>query len=94
MRKSCVLFLLAVILLLLGILETLSGFILWLALPHGGGRRGGEQIFWNLSRETWVDIHDWVAVALVALVIIHIAFHWKWLSRMFRNCCPFIKRAT
>ena len=94
MRKSDVLFILAAILSLLGLLEVLSGFILWLALPHGGGRGGAELAFWGLSRDTWVDIHDWVAVALLVLVVIHVLFHWKWIIRMFKTCCPFVRRVS
>ncbi|GAI78805.1 unnamed protein product, partial [marine sediment metagenome] len=30
-------------------------------------------------RHTWLDIHDWVAVAIVAVVIIHLVLHWKWI---------------
>ena len=63
----------------------MSGFVLWFALPHGGGWRGGrfvggvESTFWSLSRHTWLDIHDWVAVIIVAVVIIHLILHWRWI---------------
>jgi len=90
MKKSDILFILAVLLFLLGLLEALSGFLLWFVMPSGGGKRGVEQVFWSLSRETWIDIHDWAAVALLLIVIIHIILHWKWVTHMFRTCCPFL----
>lgn len=93
MKKSEVLFILAALLALLGLVEALSGFFLWLVIPRGEGRGGGglEQVLWGLSRDTWIDIHDWVAVALIVLVVIHIILHWKWIARMFKSCCPFLR---
>ncbi len=78
-----------------GLLEAISGFILWLGFPSGGGGGGlgrawggggiGQLTFWELSKHTWTDIHDWAAVALVALVVIHVALHWKWIARMAKS---------
>ena len=94
MRKSEVLFILAVILSLLGLVEALSGFLLWLVIPRGGGKQGLEVVFWGLSRDSWIDIHDWVAVALLVLIVVHIILHWKWVVRMFKTCCPYIRKKS
>ena len=72
----------------LGLFEAVSGFILWLGFPAGGGGGGrggggsGTLTFWDLSKHTWIDIHDWVAVALVVLVLVHVILHWAWIVRM------------
>jgi cytochrome b subunit of formate dehydrogenase len=91
MKKSETLFILAVVLTLLGLIEGITGFILWFAIPEGGGGRGVEKVFWTLSKNTWIDIHDWAAVALLALVIIHIILHWRWVVHMFKTCCPYLR---
>jgi hypothetical protein len=83
-RKSAKNYIVFVILLILGLLEAVSGFVLWFALPRGGGyggRFGGgaEYTFWLLSRHTWIDIHNWVAAAILVVVIIHLILHWKWI---------------
>ncbi len=78
---------------ILGLIEAVSGFVLWLALPQGGGwqggRAGGGAEFWALSRHNWIDIHDWAAVAIMAVIIIHLIMHWKWIvyatRRVFQN---------
>ena len=80
---------------ILGLLEAVSGFVLWLALSSGGGGGGGwrgggfggsaEYTFWSLSRHTWLDIHDWAAVAIVAIIIIHLVLHWKWIVCMTKK---------
>ena len=87
MKKAKVLWIMAINMALLGLAEVVSGFVLWLGFPSGGGGGGrggglGELTFWELSKHTWIDIHDWVAVALVVLVLVHIILHWKWIVRM------------
>jgi hypothetical protein len=66
MSRAKPLFLIVVLAFVGFIIESISGFILWLVLPHGtqysGGRNGTESTFiW--IRQTWADIHDWVAEA-------------------------------
>ena len=94
MTKAGKYWIIAIFMALLGLAEAVSGFVLWLGFPDRGGGGGhrlgggggglGNLTFWELSRHTWIDIHDWVAVALVALVIIHVILHWKWIVRMAR----------
>jgi hypothetical protein len=84
MKKGTYLFSLVGGLLVLGLVEAVSGFILWFALPSGGGRRGLESLYWGLSRHSWIAIHDWVAIALTAVVVIHLLLHWKWVVKMGR----------
>jgi len=93
MTKAKTYFVLVVSMVLLGLAEAVSGFVLWLGFPSGGGGgRGwggggglGNLTFWELSKHTWIDIHDWVAVALVVLVIIHVILHRKWIVRMAKS---------
>jgi hypothetical protein len=84
MKKRTYLFSLVNALLVLGLAEAVSGFVLWFALPSGSGRRGLESAYWGLSRHSWISIHDWVAIALTAIVIIHLLSHWKWVVNMGR----------
>jgi len=82
-RKAARNFYLAVVMFLLGLVEVVSGFILWLALPGGGGYMGGRGVdsaasfLW--SRGTWLDLHIWVGVAVVIMVVIHLVLHWRWI---------------
>jgi hypothetical protein len=87
MTKTKLQFGLALTLVVLGIVEAVTGFVLWLVLPSGGGagRYGIEREFINISRQTWIDIHDWIAVALIVVTLIHLCIHWKWLFRMTRS---------
>ena len=94
MTKAGKYWILALIMGLLGLVETVTGFVLWLGFPTGGGGGGrgwgggggiGNLTYWGLTKHTWIDIHDWVAVALVALVVLHVVLHWKWIVRVGKN---------
>jgi cytochrome b subunit of formate dehydrogenase len=85
MRKGIYLFGLVIFLILAGLVEAVSGYILWFALPSGGGKKGLELTYWGFTRHTWIDIHDWAAVALTVVVVIHLLIHWKWVIRMTRQ---------
>jgi len=93
MTKAKTYFVLVVSMVLLGLAEAVSGFVLWLGFPSGGGSGRswggggglGNLTFWELSKHTWIDIHDWVAVALVVLIILHVVLHRKWIVRMVKS---------
>jgi len=88
MKKSYVYFSLFVALVISGLVEAVSGFVLWIALPSGGS--GGnhavsEAAFLGLTRHTWLDLHDWFAIALIVIVTIHALLHWPWIWRMTKK---------
>jgi Domain of unknown function (DUF4405) len=65
------------------LLELATGLVLWLALPRGGGgfgRRGGDHSFAALERHTWADPHNWIGLALVTVVLVHLALNWRWIA--------------
>jgi ABC-type dipeptide/oligopeptide/nickel transport system permease subunit len=84
MRKATRNYIIALVMALLALFQAVAGFVLWLALPSGGrGAGGGGTFLWN--RATWLDLHNWTAVALVVIVIIHVVLHWGWIVRMTRS---------
>ena len=80
-------YILFIILLLLGLIQAISGFLLWLVIPGGHRGFGIGQVTGDFlwSRFTWIEIHDWTAVALVIVVIFHIILHWKWIIYMTKR---------
>lgn len=67
------------------LVETITGFVLWLIIPRGGGKRGLTEESFIWSRDTWIDLHDWFAVALLAVLVIHLILHWKWIVYMTKK---------
>jgi cytochrome b subunit of formate dehydrogenase len=88
-RKAIQNYVLVGLLVIGSLVEAVSGFVLWFALPHSGGRWASLQ-FWSITRTEWVDIHDWAAVALIVVVLVHLLIHWKWVVTVTRQ----IIRAT
>jgi ABC-type dipeptide/oligopeptide/nickel transport system permease subunit len=86
-RKATGNYILALVMVLLALFQAVSGFVLWLVLPRGDGYMGGrgEQSTFLWTRDSWITIHDWTAVALVVIVVIHIILHWGWIVRMTRS---------
>lgn len=74
---------------LLMLCQGVVGFILWFAVPSGyryrGGLGGDDVRTFLLTRQEWLDIHRWVAVALVVVFAIHIFIHWQWLVSMTKS---------
>jgi len=68
--------------------QAVSGFVLWLVLTRGTGggwRARGDVASFIFARHTWLDIHHWAAIAVLCLVAIHLAFHYKWLISMLES---------
>jgi len=45
----------------------------------GGGGGSIEAGIFLWPRDTWLDLHNWVAVALVVVVVLHLVLHWRWI---------------
>ena len=57
-----------------------SGILAKWILPPGS--RGGAGYVWlGQGRHFWGDVHFWLGIALLALVILHIWLHWGWVVR-------------
>ncbi len=89
MKKAIRNYVVDFIILLLALFEVVSGFVLWLVLPRGGGYMGGRGLVGETTflwaRDTWLNLHNWVAVALVVMVVLHLILHWRWIVHMTRG---------
>lgn len=57
-----------------------TGLMLFLKLPHGKG--AGQYSVMGLTRHEWGGIHLWFAIAMILLVVAHLALHWQWLWKV------------
>ncbi|MHC4175006.1 MAG: DUF4405 domain-containing protein [Planctomycetota bacterium] len=84
-----------------------TGFIMSYILPPGSGGRGrmfregrggqvGEQIrdLWSITRHEWGDIHFYLAVLFVILMLVHIILHWTWIKNYFKLLLAFSQQTT
>ena len=63
------------------LLLVISGFILWFALPEGS--ESGKTVLFD--RNTWVNTHRWLSIALLVFFSTHVLTHWTWLWYMTRK---------
>jgi len=54
-----------------------SGLVLYLVLPSGGGRGNSWATYLGLPRTQWVAMHNNSSLVFAALLIIHMLLHWK-----------------
>lgn len=55
-----------------------TGAVIEWRLPRGNG---GNSLL-GLTRHDWGEVHLWLALALVALVVVHLILHAKWIMAM------------
>lgn len=63
-------------------LLTATGILTRYVLPPGSGR---FTTIWGLDRHGWGHIHFWIAVALLAVLALHLVLHWRWIQCMIRG---------
>ena len=59
------------------LITTITGFLLWLFIPHKL-----DIIFLGLSRSVWVAVHIYSGVVGLAGIVVHIVWHWGWLKAL------------
>ncbi len=58
-----------------------TGLLIWLQLPPGHG----HLTVWGMNRHAWGDIHFWVAVGFLVLIVVHLILHWSWIKYILFN---------
>jgi hypothetical protein len=59
------------------LITTITGFILWLVIPHEL-----DIVFLGFPRSVWVAIHICFGVVGLAAIVLHIVWHWGWLKAL------------
>jgi len=78
----------------IGLAFALSGatglaFLLMGSGGYQGGRNPGyASALLGLSRQTWSDLHTWASVVMIVGVVVHFAFHWKWIVCVTKKMLP------
>ena len=56
------------------------GLLLGLVIPKGPSAAENTKYFLNLHRHQWGNIHFYLSLAFILLVIIHLTLDWKWIK--------------
>jgi len=68
------------------------GVLLGLVISEGPVSSGGSKYFLGLHRHQWGNIHAYLSIAFVVLMIVHIVLSWKWIKA--KTLQIFKRRAT
>ncbi len=63
----------------------ITGLVLYLVLPSGGGRGNSWSMYLGISRSQWLIVHDYTSLLFAALLIIHLLLHWKFFRQIRRT---------
>ena len=67
-----------------------TGILLKWVLPPG--IRGGRGLSWlGEGRHYWGDVHFWISVVLVVLLVFHLVLHWSWITACWRRFAGSLK---
>lgn len=58
----------------------LIGLLLGLVIPEGPSTPESSKYFLNLHRHQWGNIHFYLSLAFILLIIIHLTLDWKWIK--------------
>ena len=61
---------------------TVVGLLLAFVIPRGPGR---DKDFLGLHRHDWTDIHLWLSLVFIALLVLHVVFNWRWVTTCARR---------
>lgn len=87
---------------LLGLICT--GFIIKYILPPGsgggrgygyrGGRGAAEEVksLLSMTRHEWGNIHFYMSVVFITLMLVHLILHWTWIKCYFKSLFGLSKR--
>jgi len=54
-----------------------SGYIMRYPLPPGAH---ADYYLWGLNRFQWGDLHYWISIGLLGILLVHVALHWQWVA--------------
>lgn len=69
-------------LLVSGLISLWSGLVLWLFLPSG--RRSGLEMFWGITKYQWSNLHLYLSLLFMGLVLIHFVLNWRVFKSFFK----------
>ncbi len=78
MRRNVLHFTVDVVLFLSVLGLMLTGLLIAFVLPPG---QGGAKV-WGWTRHDWGDVHFWIAIVMLATVVLHVILNWGWVCNV------------
>ncbi len=69
------------------LVSLVTGLVIWLLLPEG--QQSGRYILWGLAKYRWSDIHTYVSLVFVVVLVVHLVLNarlfWTEIIHSFKN---------
>ena len=62
---------------------SITGMVLFFNFPSG--ERTGRLVLGGLSKHQWIDVHNWAGILIIALVLVHLILHCRWIVAMTKD---------
>lgn len=59
-----------------------TGMLMRFVLPPGSGH---FKALWGMDRHEWGDVHFWIAVTLLSILVVHLFLHWRWIVSVIQG---------
>jgi Domain of unknown function (DUF4405) len=82
MKRTWILFTLDVLIALAALSLVTTGLLIYFVLPPGEGLGASRATLFSLTRHDFGDVHFWIAMTLIGLILVHVALHWQWVCTM------------
>jgi uncharacterized membrane protein YhaH (DUF805 family) len=83
-RRNTLNFAIDLLTLMVMLCVALTGLLLRFVLPPGS-RGGAGRTLWNWGRHDFGDLHFYLVLGLLALLVVHLALHWNWVCVTVRR---------
>jgi NAD-dependent dihydropyrimidine dehydrogenase PreA subunit len=67
------------------LVTAVSGILFLLPRSWVAGSASGTSTMLGIPTASWLSIHDWSGIVLMASVLVHCALHWRWIASMTRR---------
>jgi hypothetical protein len=67
-----------------------TGYILRFPLPPGSNK---TLSLWGYTRHQWGDVHFWISMGLLVVLVVHLVLHWNWIVTVIGKRCHLVKTA-
>ena len=66
----------------------ITGLVLYIALPSGGGRGNSLSMYMGVTRADWLNMHNISSLVFAALLILHLLLHVKFFRNIGKHLKP------
>lgn len=85
MRRNTLNYVTDAVTLLVFLAMAATGLLMEYILPPGRGMGGGRAAVWGWDRHAFGDLHFYLSLTLIGLLVVHVILHWGWVCQTTRS---------